>query len=74
MIDAKGLLKGPHKVEAVGTGKVYTAKDIILAPGAYASYHESIMNMALVVVCLARPLFSLSLAVCESRGLDRRRR
>lgn len=33
VIDAKGLLKGAHKVEAVGTGKVYTAKDIILAPG-----------------------------------------
>lgn len=33
MVDAKGVLKGPHKVSLDGSDKVLTAKDIILAPG-----------------------------------------
>lgn len=31
VIEAKGVLKGPHTIE--GEGKTYTARDIILAPG-----------------------------------------
>jgi hypothetical protein len=35
VVEARGVFKGPHKVEAEGQGKVYTAKDIILAPGGW---------------------------------------
>ena len=33
MIAARGELAGPHKIKAQGSDKVYTAKNIILAPG-----------------------------------------
>jgi dihydrolipoamide dehydrogenase len=33
VIDAKGVLKAAHTVEAAGLGKTFTAKSIILAPG-----------------------------------------
>lgn len=59
VIDATGELAGANTIKAVETGKTFTAKDIILAPGSLPFVPPGVQVWSPDVVLMVLPLLPL---------------